>query len=838
MANNMRLSLVLSAKDRLSSVVRTSVLKSEKAFDRFQRKIDNVSKGFTDVGRRATVMGAAAMAAGGLMLKSAADFETSMTSVSTLIDTNVENLSLMNKRVLEIGKRTPVALDQLTSALYDIRSAGISASDQFSVLEKSAQLGVAGLGTTKEAVDLVTSSINAFKLTGEEQNKLYDNIFKTVKTGKTNISQLAQGFGSVAGTVAAAGIKIDDYLASVAALTTTGQPAAQAHTQMKAAIAGLTRGTKEQQAIFRTLHAKDFNDLIKKSGSVVNAFSGINRVVRGNKSKLIELLGSVEAYNAVLSLTGNQNKAYADTIFAMRYGTDAFAEAYQKQLFTINSQVQRGRNLLQKIGIDLGTYLIPPFSKFLDCVENVMNKFDALPDGAKRFIALGTVAAGAGLLMFGGLSMGIGAAVKGIGSFTKAYRAIAFFMKRHRFTAEVKAIRALGSAFQQFASTPVKLTLWNSAGINSFGSSIKQVFSGSIVSGVSKLKSGISAIPSAITGAANALKAVTINSYELIKTGITSLPSKLTAGFSSFKAGLLNIPGMLKNIPVMLKSIRAAFNALNITMALNPVGLAVAGIVAGAFLIYKYWKPIKAFFIGVWKGLREALAPTFREIQNALKPLQPVFNVVGNACRQFGNWIVKLIKPVDTAGTRAHDLGVNVGRFIGAFVKGAFAVGKFLWKINPLVAVTMAIYKNFDKICAAVDKAKNALGGFFRKNGKGGKVEITNGRATRVDGSHAGGLDYVPYDGYVAELHKGERILTAGENRRLSLGVVRESDESRQLRYFPPTPEPSEQYVFNPVIYAANADIKEIEAMIERKQREFYNRIKTERRRRKVRQYA
>lgn len=37
---------------------------------------------------------------------------------------------------------------------------------------------------------------------------------------------------------------------------------------------------------------------------------------------------------------------------------------------------------------------------------------------------------------------------------------------------------------------------------------------------------------------------------------------------------------------------------------------------------------------------------------------------------------------------------------------------------------------------------------------------------TYVHGSHADGLDYVPFDGYIARLHRGERVLTAEENRR------------------------------------------------------------------------
>lgn len=43
-----------------------------------------------------------------------------------------------------------------------------------------------------------------------------------------------------------------------------------------------------------------------------------------------------------------------------------------------------------------------------------------------------------------------------------------------------------------------------------------------------------------------------------------------------------------------------------------------------------------------------------------------------------------------------------------------------------------------------------------------GEAESSNNKSS---GSHASGLAYVPYDGYVSELHEGERILTAAENR-------------------------------------------------------------------------
>jgi hypothetical protein len=37
------------------------------------------------------------------------------------------------------------------------------------------------------------------------------------------------------------------------------------------------------------------------------------------------------------------------------------------------------------------------------------------------------------------------------------------------------------------------------------------------------------------------------------------------------------------------------------------------------------------------------------------------------------------------------------------------------------------------------------------------------------NGSHADGLNYVPFDGYIAKLHKGERVLTADENKKFKV---------------------------------------------------------------------
>ncbi len=404
MSDSLTLQLVLKAKDTMSSIVKSACTQSDKAFAQMNESLEKTANKFDVTGKKLAVFGTALLATAGVNAKIAGDFEQGMNNVSTIIDTNTESIKEMSGEVLKLAKNSPKAISDLTDALYSIRSAGISASEQFKVLKGSEMLAVSGLATTAEAVDVATSAINAFNLKGEQSDKIYDMFFKVVKYGKTNISEFAQGFGSVVGVVSSANIKLDEYSASVAAMTTSGLKAANAHTQLKAAIAGLSRGSKEQTAIFKKLGAKSFSDLVSKSGGMVNAFSEINKAVKGNQSALIQLVGSVEGYNAILSLTGANNKSYLQTLNDMRNGADSITEAYGKQTQGLNNQMAIMKNSLQALSVEFGTSLLPVISGCANAMKGLSESISKLPDGLKNFISISSVAVGA-ISVFAGTSL-------------------------------------------------------------------------------------------------------------------------------------------------------------------------------------------------------------------------------------------------------------------------------------------------------------------------------------------------------------------------------------------------------------------------------------------------
>jgi TP901 family phage tail tape measure protein len=404
-------------------------------------KIDDVGKGANGLKGMLQDLGktiAAAFAVQQLVsfgreaVNAAAAFDKSMGNIATLVDNNVESMDSMGASVRDLAKKTPVELGQLSSALYDVRSAGISAEDAMAVLESSAQLGVAGLATTAEAANIMTSAVNAFAAEGLSAEQISDILFKTVKAGKTTLAELTAQFGGVAPAAAAAGVSLADLQASTAAITTLGTPAAAAQTQLKQALTEMQKPGKELSNIFKQLGAKDGIDLIKTSGGLGNAFKLIKEEAEASGMTVAQVTGSVETASAILALGGTVNESYTATLADMTTGSNAVNLAFEKQAQTADAQFQLMQNAFEDVKIEIGNALMPVLLDAAEGLRDFMQGVDAdTIRNLGKAIAVAATAFGAfklGTLMkdMGGLTGILKATTGGVQGLSKAVAANPF----------------------------------------------------------------------------------------------------------------------------------------------------------------------------------------------------------------------------------------------------------------------------------------------------------------------------------------------------------------------------------------------------------------------------
>ncbi len=117
---------------------------------------------------------------------------------------------------------------------------------------------------------------------------------------------------------------------------------------------------------------------------------------------------------------------------------------------------------------------------------------------------------------------------------------------------------------------------------------------------------------------------------------------------------------------------------------------------------------------------------------------------------------------------------------------GLKLVGKIVEGIaNSLGEIVKAGAKVVDSIIDGIAGAWKKLTGWFKGiwndlfGGLSANVSVNGsakGAVAGVNGSHASGLDYVPFDGYIAELHKGEMVVPKREAQTL-----RNSEETDYL---------------------------------------------------------
>lgn len=138
--------------------------------------------------------------------------------------------------------------------------------------------------------------------------------------------------------------------------------------------------------------------------------------------------------------------------------------------------------------------------------------------------------------------------------------------------------------FESFNSVIGRVTDWVKANPELAGQIIKTV------AGVAALAAGFGAVT---LGLASFLGPFAMARYALTLFGIKG---------ASLGTVLLNLGKAV--LPMVGKAILFIGRAL----MMNPIGLAVTAIAASAYLIYRNWEPVKAFFLGLWAEIKQGFA--------------------------------------------------------------------------------------------------------------------------------------------------------------------------------------------------------------------------------------
>lgn len=219
--------------------------------------------------------------------------------------------------------------------------------------------------------------------------------------------------------------------------------------------------------------------------------------------------------------------------------------------------------------------------------------------------------------------------------------------------------------------------------------------------------------------------------------------------------------------------------------SLGPVGPLLAGITAalGAFHTAVSISKVVGMAVAAFEAYRKAneSATVAQWLLNAAMNANPIVLVVTliaglvaaivtlwNTNEGFRNAVISAWKAIKSA---AETIFTAVANFFTETIPNAFQ-SMLDWISNGISSFVNIGYEIVDSIMSGISAAWDGLVSWFNGiwNSLFGSRNVdvnvnANATSSRVNGSHAGGLNYVPFDGYIAELHKGERVLTADEAR-------------------------------------------------------------------------
>lgn len=424
--------------------------------------------------------------------------------------------------------------------------------------------------------------------------------------------------------------------------------------------------------------------------------------------KAVELFGAKAG--VALSNAFDNNQSLQDFVLTTEDCTGAVSDASAAFDSNFNVQLELAKKQFSGLAMEIGEKLMPIINSVLSWVTTNMPAITSAIQGAINFIS--------GILTpFGGVIKTLISSFTGAGSEANA----SFTKIKDAISTAITTVQGIIQSFVNLISA-----VWSQWGDK---------------------------IVSVVTTAFNAALPIIQTALTLIKNVIDTVTALISGDWSGFFTGLKNIASstftLIKDVFTGAFSILGSIlSAAFTTMKDNAVNLFTA-LFTGLRSIFA---SIQLWFQNAWNGLLTWLKGLATGFYNAAVTIfNSLWQGLKSIWESITGWVSDAFNGVIT----------TITGFATTFFNAGASIFTSMWDGIKSIWTSISEWVS-EKVSWIADKLA------FWNSASATMSSGTSSSSITINGSHANGLDYVPFDNYVALLHKGERVLTAAQNASYS----------------------------------------------------------------------
>lgn len=668
------------------------------------------------------------------------------------------------------------------------------------------------------------------------------NNFPTQEADITQMSQRLASAGTTAGLTAQEILALSTAISSAGIKTEAGASSMSTTlTMIEKIVKGVGENSEEKlQKIAEVsgMTAEEFSNTWKtKPIDAIKAFLvGLGQADTETESMILILdelgMTSIRQSNLLRALgLSAENMSYAIDVanqsWQNAYGSiepaGALVEEFNKRMETLDSRLNMLNERWKDVKREVAEVLLPALENLLDTLNRMIDAWNGLDEAQKKQIVqwAGIVAAIGPFLAI------IGTVITSLGKVVGIFEILTSAKTLGGLSNGVSLVQNLNGHLSNVLKNTVKITnnIRNeapaaTAAVEGATAAVQGATSAvkNNAEVVGKTKSVLGATKESITEVSNAIN--------VADGGVLNLDQSL--GNANVTMGGLTQTAtasqtVINGVGASAESTSGSFGLLGLKMVAI---IAVIALVIAAIVdlwrnneefrenVIRIWDAIVNFVQTAWAAIKpvfdvllelivsiiKAIEPIIATLASVLAPvLETILGVLGSLIEVLApivEIVISLVIPVIQSVAKALEILAPVLQFIGDIVGSLIELvgGGLVLAFDGLASILRSMadgireaWENvFGWIEEMVDKfvdwwnnlgivkwvkeVADAIGGFF------------SGGGFKISGSHANGLDYVPYDGYIAELHKGERVLTAKENKEY--GNVGGSNNGTTINFY------------------------------------------------------